>query len=177
MSEDGIKENRSEDSPSKEGESSALSVPESAVEAKLQEIIEAVPAPQREEVRHTFQEFMGYVERSGPRVDPEVARILAASNDKDNENKFKYLAQKQQLAAEENEREHKLEVMRHQDRVRFFWPILISTLVVVIGCLSIGIYLAATGHDILGASLITGTAFAIAGYLAGIGTADFFKSE
>jgi len=101
----------------------------------------------------------------------------AYSNDKDNENKFKYLTQKQQHAAEESKREHDLEVTKHKDRVKFFWPILIITLIVVVGCLFVGIYLSAMGRDVLGASILTGTAFAIAGYLAGIGTADFFKSK
>lgn len=177
MSKENEKGNPSEDSSSKGGESSALSVPESQVEAKLEEIIEAVPAPRRDEFRHSVREFMGFVESAGPKIDPEVARILAASNDKDNENKFKYLTQKQQHTAEASKREHDLEVTRHEDRVKFFWPILITTLIVIVGCLFVGIYLSATGRDVLGASILTGTAFAIAGYLAGIGTADFFKSK
>ena len=79
MSEENKIDDNAEDSLSKGGESSALSVSESKVEAKLEAIIEAVPAPQREEARHTFQEFMGYVERSSTqKVDPEVAKILAA---------------------------------------------------------------------------------------------------
>lgn len=178
MSEEDDKKKTSEEgSSSEEGEPSSLAVPESNIEDKLEQIIEAVPAPQREQFRNNVQEFMGFVERSGPRVDPEVARILAASNDKDNDNKFKYLTQKQQLAAEESKRGHELEVIRHKDRVKFFWPILITTLILVAGCLVVGIYLAATGRDVLGSSLITGTAFAVAGYLAGIGTADFFKNK
>jgi hypothetical protein len=179
MSEEKEKENPSEDSSAQGGESSALSAPESkVVEAKLEALIEAVPAPQREEARHTFQEFMGYVERSSTqKIDPEVARIIAASNDKDNENKFKYLTQKQELEAEESKREHAFKVTRHVSLVNMLWPVLIAVIVLVLGCIGAGIYLAATGHETLGFSILSATITALFAYLGGLGTPYLFKDK
>ncbi|HEX8746731.1 MAG TPA: hypothetical protein VF717_05985 [Pyrinomonadaceae bacterium] len=149
------------------------------VEDKLEAVIRDLPEPKQEQLRTTLREtFMAFVERSaGPRIDAETARILASSADKDNENRFKYLSQKQKDAADASLREHELEKIKHQDRVKIFWPILITVLVATVGCLAVGIYLAATGREMLGTGLITGTAFAVAGYLAGVGTSDFFKEN
>jgi hypothetical protein len=166
-----------EDSPSTEGESSALSASDARVEAQLEKIIDAVPAPQREEVRHTIQEFMGYVERSSPRIDPEVARILADSNDKDNENKFRYLTRKQELEAEESQREHELSLKRHESTVSMLWPVLLAVIFLVLGCIAAGIYLAATGKETLGFSILSATITAVFAYLGGLGTPYLFKDK
>ncbi|HYG10005.1 MAG TPA: hypothetical protein VD835_08675 [Pyrinomonadaceae bacterium] len=177
MSEENAKDRSSEGSSSKGDEPSALSVPESQVEAKLEEIIEAVPAPRRDEFRHSVREFMGFVESSGPKIDPEVARILAASNDKDNENKFKYLTQKQELEAEESKREHQFKIARHSSLVKMLWPVLIAVIVLVLGCIGAGIYLAATGHETLGFSILSATITALFAYLGGLGTPYLFKDK
>lgn len=177
MSEENQKEVPREDSPANRGESSSLSVPDSQVEAKLEKIIEAVPAPQREDVRHTFKEFMGYVERSSPRIDPEVAKIIAASNDKDNENKFKYLTRKQELEAEASQREYALAVKSHDSTVKMLWPILLAGIVLVLGCIAAGIYLAAIGKETLGFSILSATITAVFAYLGGLGTPYLFKSK
>lgn len=64
-------------------------------EENLEQIIDRLPP---EQVQHTLREVIfGIIERgsSGPKIDPEVMKIAAATVEKDNENKFKYLTQKQ----------------------------------------------------------------------------------
>jgi hypothetical protein len=175
MNEESSRENSAEGSPAQQGEPSALSTPGSNVEAKLEEIIEAVPAPKREGVRHSLQEFFGYIERSSPRIDPEVAKILAESNDRDNDNKFKYLTRKQELEAEESKREHELAVKRHDSTIKLLWPILIAVIILVLGCVGAGIYLAATGHETLGFSILSAIVTAVFAYLGGLGTPYLFR--
>lgn len=148
-------------------------------ERALEKLIDSVPPAKREEFQHTFQQIlMAFVERSsGPNINPETAKILAASADKESDHRFEFLVQKQKDEADESKRGYEFEVMRHKDRVKIFWPILITVLVVTVGCLAVGIYLAATGHNQLGTGIITGTSFAVAGYLAGVGTSGFFREE
>ncbi|SRR6266508_2862543 len=174
----------SDDKPSSSDSNSAPAEPTSLtptvpeVVEKMAEVVSDLPEPKQREVKTTMQEFMAFVERGvGPRIDAETARILTASADKDNEFRFKYLTQKQKDTADKNEREHELERIKHRDRVKIFWPILITVLITVIGCLAVGIYLAANGRELLGTGLITGTSFAVAGYLSGVGTSGFFKSD
>jgi len=163
-----------EDRPSDERDS-RLPVPQERLDA----VISDLPQPKQQEIRHTVQEvFMALVERSsGPRIDPEVAKIIVASTDKDNEFKFQYLCQKQKDEADENRRMHEMATIQHKDRKQMLWPILITVLVVVLGSIASGIYLAATGHEVLGASLLTGILSAVFAYLAGLGTANFFKND
>lgn len=150
--------------------------PEKDEEEKLEAIIDKLPP---EQVQHTLREFIfGIIERSGstPKVDPEVFKIAAATVEKDNENKFKYLTQKQADEAAKSIRDDEFRGVQHRDHVKLFWPILIFVLVVVLGCIASGIYLAVNGHDNLGTGLITGASFMVAGYLAGAGTSDVFKN-
>ena len=148
---------------------------------KVEKVIEDLPLPQpkKAEIRHTFQEmFMTFVERSGgPRIDPETAKILAETVDKDNEHKFQFLMQKQKDEAAQTEREHKLEVNRHEDRVKFLWLILIPSLLLIILGLFAGVYLCANNHEVLGASILTAIITGIFAFLAGLGTVNFFKSK
>lgn len=159
-------------------ESSALSnIPQAEA---IEEIIEAIPTPEkREQARHIFEEtFVGLIERSASnQINPEVARILADSADRDNDNKFKFLSQKQQDTAAAQQRKDELTAQKHKDRVSLIRPIIIFVFVMVILCLSVGIYLSVTGKETLGASLITGVLTAVLSYLAGVGTSDFFKDK
>ncbi len=144
-------------------------------EDKLEAIIDKLPPDQ---AQHTLRElFFGIIERgsSGPRIDPEVMKIAAASVDKDNENKFKYLTQKQVDEAAKSLRDDEFRTVRHTAQIKLFWPVLITVLVAIVGCIVAGIYLAVNGHETLGIGLIAGAAFSVLGYLAGAGTADIFK--
>ncbi len=179
------KEALPEDSP-QNGESSSL-VPSSDkqnLEQRIEELISVLSQkdlspPQQERIVHRLREvFTTYVERgSSQKIDPEIFKIAADTVAKDNENKYKYLSQKQQDAASENKREYDYKVGCHKDRTKILWPIIIVVLLMITCCVGFGIYFAATGHEILGASLLTGIFGAVFGYLAGIGTADFFREK
>jgi hypothetical protein len=112
-----------------------------------------------------------------PRIDPETARIITASLDRDNEHKFQYLTQRQRDEAEASKREHDFAIIQHADRRKMLWPILICALFMVVGGTTSGIYLAANGHDVLGGSLLTGILSGLFAFLAGLGTANFFKNK
>jgi hypothetical protein len=155
-------------------------VPVAQAEPKLETAIKDLPEPKQNEIRQSIQEtFMGFIERSsaGPKMDPETAKILVASADRDNDHKFQFLSQKQGDSARQNEREHNLEVQRHIDRMKLARPILYVSLALIAGCTVSGIYLSATGHDALGASILSGIFGAVFGYLGGLGTANFFKNK
>lgn len=145
---------------------------------KIEEIISELPEPKRREFKEYILEFfMGVVERGGPKIDPETAGILTASLDKDNENKFKYLSQKQQDEAERERREHAFKVRQFNSRERFLWLIVPTVLLVCVGGIIEGIYLATHGHDTLGVSILSAIITGIFAYLAGVGTANFFKHD
>lgn len=117
-----------------------------------------LPAPQQREIIHTLQSLVAYVERSsvGPKIDPETVRIVTASVDKDNENKFKYLTQKQANDAAKQQRDHEFAVVCHTDNVRLFKPVLISTILVFIGCVAAGISFIAIGREAVGSGILSG---------------------
>lgn len=171
-----------EDNPKHSPEKSITKPPPSVpdvVEQRLNEALKDLPPPKQEMVRESVHEmFMAIVQRgAAPTIDAETAKILADSSDKEHEYRFKFRTQVQKDTADQNLREHEFDKIKHTDKVKLFKPILITVLVTVVGCLGIGIYLAATGQELLGTGLITGTAFAVAGYLAGVGTSGFFTGD
>ena len=157
----------------------AANTPVPQIERELEEVIKDLPEPQRERIRHTIREtaltfFQGAV---SPRIDAETARVITESLDKDNERKFQYLTQKQKDEAEAIKRQHEFAVLRHHDNRRMFWPILICVLLMVMGCIIAGIYFTANGHEVLGSNLLTAVISGLLAYLAGLGTANFFKNK
>jgi len=156
---------------------SGASVPQ--VEEKLETALKDLPPPKQQMIRETIQEvFMAVVGGiAGPKIDAETAKIVAASVDKDNEFRFQYLSQKQKDEAEQNKRAHDLEMLRHQDRVRVLRPVLYTMLFVVVGALSVGVYLAATGHEVLGSNILTAVITGLLAFLGGLGTMSFFKGK
>ena len=65
---------------------------------KLEALLDRVPADQIQTV--VREVIFGIINReSGPKLDPEVIRIAAATLEKDQENKFRYLTQKEENAA------------------------------------------------------------------------------
>lgn len=147
------------------------------VEQKLEAFAKDLPENKQEEFKHTIHEvFAMFMERSGgPRIDSETAKILAASADKDNDLRFRYLSQKQKDTADQKERDQKLEERRLTYLVRFIWPILIAVLIVAIGGISAGIYFASTGREMLGSNLLTGFITAILAFIGGMGCPRIFK--
>jgi hypothetical protein len=158
-----------------------MTIPQDDPKGKLEDVIRDLPEPKRQEVRAVLSEvtasFMGVVERGGPRIDPETARILTESSDKDNENKFRFLTQKQKDLAEQEKREHDFAVRRWDSQVKILWFILVPVVLVCVGGIVEGIYLATHGHDTLGVSILSAIITGIFAYLAGLGTTNFFKNE
>ena len=111
------------------------------------------------------------------KIDPATAKILVDSIDRDNQNKFEFLTQKQRDTAAASLREHELEVVRHKDRMTLAKPVIYVALLVILGTTASGIWLAANGHETLGASILAGVFSAVLGYLGGLGTANFFKAK
>jgi hypothetical protein len=176
----------SDDSPDKTPSSpsdsvSASSLPQS--EQKLDAVLAKVPEPQRELIKHTIHEvfrdsFTAIIQgASGPRIESETAKIITESLDKDNANKFQYLTQKQKDEADDSKRRHEFAILRHTDRKKMIWPCLMTVLIVAVGCIVAGIWLAATGHEMLGSNLLTGIITALLAFLGGLGTARFFEEE
>lgn len=67
--------------------------------------------------------------------------------------------------------------MEIQPQAKVMWLIVLTVLVIVLGCIAAGIYLDTTGQGMLGASLLTAIFSLIFGYLGGLGTANFFKRK
>lgn len=145
---------------------------------QIQEAIKDLPEPQRQRVQHIIQEFLSVSLVHGssrPRLDPKTAEIVTASIDKDNEHKFQYLTQKQRDKAEADKRKDDFAVIQHNDRKKMLWPLMICAILVSVFCIMAGVYYSANGHDVLGASLLTAVVTGVFAYLAGLGTANFFK--
>lgn len=104
-----------------------------------------------------------------------LQKYLADSADKDNDLKFRYLSQKQKDAADQKERDQRLEERRLHYIVRFIWPILIAVLILTLGGIATAIYLAATGREMLGSNLLTGFVTAILAFIGGMGCPRIFK--
>ena len=150
-------------------------VPQS-VEASLQPVIKDLPEPKQQEIVRTFeQQFMAVV-RGGmtPQIDPETAKILAVTIEKDNDNKFHYLTQKQADAAAQETREHDLAIARHRDLMR---PIVWAVILIAIASVAAGLAFIVTGHDAVGSSLLTGIFGALLGYLGGLGTSGHLAKK
>jgi hypothetical protein len=175
MSEETPQRSSPKEDSSKSGESSALVKPESRAEERLEAAIKKalaeqnIPQPQQERIVETFREvFTTYIERNtGAEIDPEIFKIVAASIDKEQENKLKYFTLKEQNSAEKSKREHDFEVERHRDVFKIVRPVVYVVLTTFPILLFIGIYLAATGHETLGASILSTVITSFLSYLAG----------
>lgn len=165
----------SESERAKNSPSTAISIPQ--VDQRLDAVLAEVPEPQREAIREVIRDsFTAVIQGApGPRIDAETAKILTESIDKDNDNKFRYLTQKQKDEAEEGKRRHDFDVMRHADRRRMIWPILVVALFLIVGCIVTGVYFCYVGKDVLGATLVTGALTGAFGFLAGAGTTNLLQ--
>lgn len=147
------------------------------VEASLEPVIKDLPEPtQREIVRVVEQQFMAVVRSgmAGPQIDPETAKILADTLQKDNENKFQYLIRKQADAAAQQERADGLASAQHKDLAR---PIVWAAVSVTVLTVLAGLYFIAIGKDAIGGGLISGIFGALLGFLGGLGTAGHLQRK
>ena len=146
------------------------------VEASLQPLIKDLPEPKQKEIVRTFeQQFMAVI-RGGmtPQIDPETAKILAGTLEKDNDNKFRYLTQKQADTAAQEAREHALVTARHRDLMK---PIVYAVILIAVSSVAAGLIFIATGHESVGSSLLTGIFGALLGYLGGLGTSGHLSKK
>jgi len=149
-----------------------------AVEQKLAPVLEGIPEPKRTEIRHQIEQtFMAAVVRAGtaaPQLDPETAKILADTVQRDNDNKFKFLSQKQADTAKRESMAHQLATARHRDLMKpIVWAVIGITFVSVVA----GLWFIAAGHESVGSSLLTGIFGALLGYLGGLGTSGHLKGH
>lgn len=165
--------------PQNQKEAQESSPPVKEVEQQLQAAIKNLPPQEQEKVRHVFTEtMMGFFQSGGgTKLDPETAKILAATVEKDNEYKFQYLSLKEKNEAEARKREDDHEATQWRDKVALSKPILYISLIVIPVCLFIGIWLAATGREMLGSNLITAVLTGLFAFLAGLGTSNLFKKK
>jgi hypothetical protein len=151
----------------------------SKVEDSLQPVIKDLPPPKQQEIVRTFdQQFMAVV-RSGlnPQIDPETAKILASTLEKDNDNKFRFLTQKQTDSAAQEARSHEFAVTCHRDSISLLKPIIFATIALVTLAVAAGIYFIANGREAVGSSLLTGIFGLLFGYLGGLGTSRFITPK
>ena len=145
-------------------------------QTEIANLLEKLPQQTRIEVVREL--FMGVVKESGfPKFDPEVIKIISASVEKDNENKFQYLTQKQRDATEIKKREQDQEGVQHKDRIKLLWPILIAAILCGLGLISAGVWFVLVGKEAIGVGFITAVLSAAFGYLGGLGTARLFKPK
>lgn len=160
---------------------SAASLALSDVEKQLEAVIRDLPEPKRDEVRNTFlQVFMAFVQRggaAGPTIDAETAKILTDSADKEHEYRYKYLSQKQLDEAESSKRDDTFRTLKFHSRYKIVRPCALAALIVIPLCLFLGIYLAATGHETLGSSILTGVTTSFLSFIAGLSTGNLIKDK
>lgn len=166
-----------EDSQDTDESSSSIMAQKQAKLEKFEEIIEAIPVlEQKEEARLILRELTRVIERPS-QLNPETARIITESVDKDNQRKFEYLSQKQKDSTEIEKEELDFRRQKYSDSFSLVKPIVIFVLGIVAVCIFTGIWLSVNGQPTLGASLITGSLSAVLSYAAGFGTSKAFKDD
>ncbi|MDX6578011.1 MAG: hypothetical protein QOE96_3964 [Blastocatellia bacterium] len=171
----------SQEPPSSDKDSQALTKTESSQEEETAEAVEALI----EAAPHLIEKTLIGIIREGasPRIDPETYKLAAQTRQQEQDNKLKFLMRKIELEDTQHARQHELEVTKQdldveQSRAvrKMCWPLLITGIVLVVGGVSSGIYLAANGKETLGFSVLSGTVTALFAYVGGLGTPRFWKS-
>lgn len=146
---------------------------EKKLEAILEKGVEKIPPDQ---FPNLFRDtLIAFIERgTGPRIDPETLKIAAATLEKDNENKFQYLVKKLETDAKTKNDDREFDKEKFRSTTKLLWPIVLAVIVVILGLIASGIYLAATGRETLGFSILSATLAALFSYLGGLGTPRFW---
>jgi hypothetical protein len=164
----------------KQGSDSTLPVPAvPQMEQRLEAALKDLPETKQEQLRTTFHEFfMAIVQRgAAPTLDAETARIITESVDKEHEYRYKFRTEQLKETAEESKRDDTFRTLQHNDRFKIIRPAAIAALIVIPVCLFIGIYLAATGHEALGSSILTGVTTSFLAFIAGLSTGNLIKDK
>lgn len=158
---------------------SLVATPAAVMEEKLEAALQDLPETKQVQLRHTFHEFfMAIVQRGAtPSLDAETARIITESVDKEHEYRFKFRTQQQQDAEAESKRDDAFRTLQHSDRFKIIRPCAIAAVIVIPVALFIGIYLAATGHETLGSSILTGVTTSFLAFIGGLSTGNLLKDK
>jgi hypothetical protein len=159
--------------PDDNGEAKALEKSDEAIEALLEHVPQNL-------VRETL---IGIIrEGASPRIDPDTYRLAASTAQKEQDNRLAFLMRKLDVEDAQNNRQHTLDVEKHNLNVeqsrsvrKMCWPVLCASIVVVLGGITAGIYLAATGKETLGFSILSAIVTALFAYIGGLGTPRFWK--
>ena len=159
--------------PTKLPEQDLSPAQEKKLEAILEKGVEKIPP---EQFPNLFRDtLIAFIERgTGPRIDPETLKIAAATLEKDNENKFQYLVKKLETDANTKNDDREFDKEKFRSTTKLLWPIVLAIIVVILGLISSGIYLAAIGKETLGFSILSATLAALFSYLGGLGTPRFW---
>ena len=171
----------SQNSPPNDKDSKALtttSKSEEEDEEAVEALLEHVP---QNLIRETL---IGIIrEGASPRIDPETYKIAAETAQQEQDHRLTFLMRKLEVEDTQNDRQHKLEVEKHNLAVeqsrsvrKMCWPILFAAMFLVVGAISAGIYLAASGKETLGFSILSATVTALFAYIGGLGTPRFWKN-
>jgi len=151
-------------------------------EEKVEALLEQVPNL----IRDTLIAVIRERDTPRPIIDPDTFKLAAQTTQQEQDNKLAFLIKKLGFEDEQRRREHDLEVERHKLNVEqsrsvrtMCWPILFAVIFLVLGCIAVGIYLAARDKDTetLGFSILSATVAALFAYLGGLGTPRFWKRQ
>jgi hypothetical protein len=159
--------------PPDDKDSKALEKSDETVEALLEHVPQNL-------IRETL---VGIIrEGASPRIDPDTFKLAAQTAQQEQDNRLTFLMRKLDVEDIQNNRQHELEVEKHKLDVeqsrsvrQMCWPVLVAAIVVVLGGIAAGIYLAATGKETLGFSILSAIVTALFAYIGGLGTPRFWK--
>lgn len=123
-------------------------------------------------------------EGASPRIDPDTYKLAAQTAQKEQDNRLTFLMRKLEVEDAQNTRQHEMDVKKHDLDVdnnrRLFnmgWLLLGAAVLVIVGGIASGIYLAATGKETLGFSILSSAITALFAYIGGLGTPRFWEKK
>ncbi len=153
---------------------------EEELEEEFRDIIDALPTPEKKkDAQMIFQRLaVSLVKQSNEReINPEVMKIIADSNNKDNEYRYKFSVKQQENEAEARLRKDKLEDKKHDNFFSIIKPTIFVVLAIVVSMLAVSVAFILNGQEGIGVNLLIGLFSAIFGFLAGFGVSKVIKKE
>lgn len=161
-------------------ESQAAKVIEAEIAPILEDLGE-VPEETRQRVLHKIEEsltaFIATSFSTGPKMDPESVRILTETVRADNDNKFKFLTQREQHDSEHRAKVLDFERERHRSHVDVLKPTIFVAIFLVTVSLLAGLWFVGHGQECLGGGLLSATATAVFGFLGGLGVSGVMDAR
>lgn len=119
---------------------------------------------------------VGFVQSSTGQEESQIVVGPDATVERER-NILAYMMRRLEVDDGQRQREHDLELNYHKSTIKILWPIVSTAILLVLGCITAGIWLAARGKETLGFSILSGTVAALFGYLGGLGTPRFWKHD